>query len=85
VCGHQAVTRWISWRAGLVRPELIQVCADLATPEVAERELRALEDAAKVHPKATRRLLTLTRDAMAGNVPRRVIVQPAYEWLLSPE
>jgi predicted AAA+ superfamily ATPase len=66
-------------------PELIQVCADLATPEVAERELRALEDAAKVYPKATRRLLTLTRDAMPGNVPRQVVVQPAYEWLLIPD
>ena len=66
-------------------PELIQVCADLATPEVAERELRALEDAAKVYPKAPRRLLTLTRDAMPANVPERVLVQPAYEWLLSPD
>ena len=66
-------------------PELIQVCADLATPEVADRELRALEDAAKVYPKATRRLLTLTRDAIPANVPERVVVQPAYEWLLSPD
>lgn len=63
-------------------PELIQVCADLGTAEAAERELRALEDAAKTHPKATRRLLTLTRDAMPGDVPKDVIVQPAYEWLL---
>lgn len=29
-----------------------------------------------------RRLLTLTRDAMPDDVPRNVIVQPAYEWLL---
>jgi hypothetical protein len=27
-------------------------------------------------------LLTLTRDAMPGDVPKDVIVQPAYEWLL---
>jgi hypothetical protein len=63
-------------------PELVQVCADLGTAEVAERELRALEDVVKVYPKATRRLLTLTRDAMPDDVPKNVIVQPAYEWLL---
>jgi predicted AAA+ superfamily ATPase len=62
--------------------ELIQVCADLGTAEVVERELRALEDVAKTHPKAIRRLLTLTRDAMPDDVPKNVIVQPAYEWLL---
>lgn len=64
-------------------PELIQVCTDLGTAEVAERELRALEDVAKVYPKATRRLLTLTRDAMPNEVPKHVVVQPAYEWLLT--
>ena len=65
------------------RPELIQVCTDLGTPEVAEREIRALEDVAKVFPKGTRRLLTITRDAMPSDVPQNVVVQPAYEWLLS--
>ena len=64
-------------------PELIQVCADLGTPETTEREVRALVDAAKVYPKVTRRLLTLTRDAMPAQVPPNVIVQPAYEWLLT--
>lgn len=64
-------------------PELIQVCSDLETAEVAGRELRALEDAAKTYPKATRRLLTLTRDAIPDDVPQNVIVQPAYEWLLA--
>ncbi len=62
--------------------ELIRVCADLGTAEVADRELRALEDVAQTYPKATRRLLTLTRDAMPDNFPKNVIVQPAYEWLL---
>jgi predicted AAA+ superfamily ATPase len=64
-------------------PELIQVCADLGTPALVERDLRALEDVAKVYPKATRRLLTLTRDAMPDDVPKGVVVQSAYEWLLS--
>ncbi len=63
--------------------ELIQVCADSGTAEVAERELRALEDVAKMYPKATRRLLTLTRDSMPTDVPKNVVVQPAYEWLLT--
>ena len=64
------------------QPELIQVCADLGTAEVVERELRALEDVATKYPKAIRRLLTLTRDAMPDDVPKNIIVQPAYEWLL---
>lgn len=64
------------------RPELIQVCAGLGSPEVLERELRAIVDVATTHPNAVRRLLTLTRDAMPDEVPRNVIVQPAYEWLL---
>lgn len=63
-------------------PELIQVCADLGSTETSEREVRALEDAGKTYPQATRRLLTLTRDAMPDHVPTGVTVQPAYEWLL---
>jgi hypothetical protein len=55
----------------------------LGSPEAAERELRALEDVAKVYPKATRRLLTLTRDIMPDDVPEGVVVQAAYEWLLA--
>ena len=41
--------------------ELIQVCADLSSPETRARELRALTAAAKDHPRATRRLLVLDR------------------------
>lgn len=63
--------------------ELIQVCADLGTPEALEREVRALADAAKVYPRITRRLLTLTRDAAPTQIPPNVLVQPAYEWLLA--
>ncbi|MCL5096825.1 MAG: hypothetical protein M1608_04735 [Candidatus Omnitrophica bacterium] len=66
----------------LERPRSSTSCADLGTAEVVERELRALEDVAKTYPKATRRLLTLTRDAMPDDFPKNVIVQPAYEWLL---
>jgi hypothetical protein len=64
--------------------ELIQVCAEATDPETAERELRALTEAGAVHPSATKRLLTLTQDSMPRESPPRVIVQPAYEWLLAP-
>ena len=63
--------------------ELIQVCANQSEPTVLLREFRALESAALEYPKATKRLLTLTRDAMPSKAPANVVVQPAYEWLLS--
>jgi len=63
--------------------ELIQVCADPTAAAVAERELRALEEAGQLFPEATKRLLTLTHDAVPGEVPAGVTVQPAYQWLLS--
>lgn len=63
--------------------ELIQVCADLTVVTVAERELRALEEAGQLFPDAGKRLLTLTLDAVPREVPAGVMVQPAYEWLLA--
>jgi predicted AAA+ superfamily ATPase len=62
--------------------ELIQVCADASDPAVAERELRALEEARGRFPKAVPRLLTLTRDGAPAQHPRWVQVQPAGEWML---
>lgn len=62
--------------------ELIQACADPTDPATAARELRALDEAGAMFPRATRRLLTLTADAMPTGAPAGVIVQPAYEWLL---
>jgi hypothetical protein len=62
--------------------ELIQVCADATGPEALEREIRALDEVAQVFPRATRRLLTLTRDALPPSVPDGILAQPAYEWLL---
>jgi predicted AAA+ superfamily ATPase len=64
--------------------ELIQVCADASDPATATRELRALNEAADAHPQARCRLLTLTRDGMPAEAPPGIIVQPAYEWLLTP-
>ncbi len=63
--------------------ELIQVCADVSSPETRARELRALTAAAAEHPRATRRLLVLDRDALAQATTSAVEVQPAYEWLLA--
>jgi hypothetical protein len=63
--------------------ELLQICADLSAPETLSRELRALEAAAREHPRALRRLLVLDRDAVAGVRVPAVEVRPAYEWLLT--
>lgn len=63
--------------------ELIQVCADSTSAAVADRELRALEEAGRLFPHAGKRLLTLTLDGTPREVPAGVAVQPAYEWLLT--
>lgn len=63
--------------------ELIQVCADLSSPETRARELRALTAAAQDHPQATRRLLALDRDARTQAGASEIDVQPTYEWLLA--
>lgn len=63
--------------------ELVQVCADPSAPETLARELRALAAAAKMYPRALRRLLVPDRDARARVQAREIEVQPAYEWLLA--
>jgi len=63
--------------------ELVQVCADLSSPDTLSRELRALDAAGKEHRRAARRLLVLDRDALTAIRESDVIVQPAYEWLLA--
>src|SRR5882724_2030942 len=63
--------------------ELIQVCADATEAAVAERELRALEEAGPLFPQAGKRLLTLTHEGIPREVPSGVAVQPVYEWLLA--
>lgn len=63
--------------------ELIQVCADAGDAVTAARELRALTEAGECHATARKRLLTLTRDGLPGEVPPGVIAQPVYEWLLA--
>lgn len=63
--------------------ELVQVCADPSTPATMDRELRSLALAEPAHPRATRRLLVLTRDQAIPVETPGVTVQPAYEWLLA--
>lgn len=65
--------------------ELIQVCADVVTPETVVRELRALAEAARDHPRAVPRFLVLDRDAVARVTAAGAEAQPAHEWLLAPD
>lgn len=64
--------------------ELLQVCANPATPETLARELRGLEQAASDHPRARPRLLVLDRDFAMPAGAADVVIQPVYEWLLAP-
>jgi predicted AAA+ superfamily ATPase len=63
--------------------ELIQVCAGLSDEATLARELRALTAAGTEHPRAVRRLLVLDRDSVPRTGTPEVLVQPAYEWLLT--
>jgi predicted AAA+ superfamily ATPase len=63
--------------------ELIQVCADASDPDVGNRELRALHEASSLFPRAKQRFLTLMRDGAPAEAPIEVLVQPAYEWMLT--
>jgi len=62
--------------------ELIQVCADISETATRDRECRALEEAIREYPRAARRLLVLNSDQITVKVPRGIIIQPAYQWLL---
>jgi hypothetical protein len=61
---------------------LIQVCADASDAATLDRELRALEEAGRMHPRAAKQILVLTRDALPASVPAVVTAMPVYEWML---
>jgi predicted AAA+ superfamily ATPase len=63
--------------------ELIQVTADATAPETAEREVRALSEAAPAYPRATCRLLTLTTSGLPARVPANVVAETAWAWMLT--
>lgn len=61
--------------------ELVQVCADLSDPATRNREIRALEEAAREHPKAALHLISLEPE-IPPDVPPGITVHSAAEWLL---
>ena len=63
------------------RPELIQVCADLNTPETLQREVRALLAAAEQYPQASLHLVTMVVEA-ARALPANVTLHSAATWLM---
>lgn len=62
--------------------ELIQVCADASSSETAQRELRALEEAAGQFPSARKLLLVMNRNGVPLTIPSDVEVLSAWEWML---
>ena len=62
--------------------ELLQVCVNASDGATARRELRALREAGEAHPRARKRLLTMTHDGAPPDAPPDVTVQPAYVWFL---
>lgn len=64
--------------------ELIQVCADASDTATAARELHALAASGGMFPRASKRLITLTGDAIPLQPPAGLEVQSAAEWLLAP-
>jgi predicted AAA+ superfamily ATPase len=59
---------------------LIQVCADLDTPDTLVREVRALQDAATAWPNAALQLITFNQPK--GILPPEIQLYLASEWLL---
>ncbi|MDW8321617.1 MAG: ATP-binding protein [Armatimonadota bacterium] len=65
------------------REELIQVSADLSDPHTAEREMRALIEAAQTYRNAAPKVITLY--PYIPPVPHGVTVQTALDWFLQLE
>jgi predicted AAA+ superfamily ATPase len=64
------------------RQELIQVCSDIESPGVLERELKGLEEARGEHRTASHHLVVLSGSKPSG-CPASVRWHSASEWLLS--
>jgi len=67
------------------RITLIQVCADLSTPQTRERELRGLVQAAKTFrnlPDENLLVLTLTDGGIESFAGHHIVCRPVWEWLL---
>lgn len=61
---------------------LIQVCADLDSPDTLAREVRALQDAATAWPNASLQLITFNQPM--GILPPEIQLHMASDWLLRP-
>lgn len=66
-------------------PQLIQVAADVTSPATAERELRALREAAQETPRASLHLIVLDRDSGPAELPPDIRVHSAADWFLGLE
>ena len=62
---------------------LIQVCADLDSPDTLAREVRALQDAAMTWPNASLQIIALNRPN--GILPQEIHLHMASDWLLRLE
>lgn len=62
---------------------LIQVCADLDSPDTLAREVRALQDAAMTWPNASLQIIALNRPN--GILPQEIQLHMASDWLLRLE
>lgn len=62
---------------------LIQVCADLDSPDTLAREVRALQDASIIWPNASLQLIALNRPKSI--LPQEIQFHTASEWLLRLE
>lgn len=60
---------------------LIQVCADLDSPDTLAREVRALQDAATIWPDATLQLIAFNQPK--GVLPPEIQLHIASDWLLA--
>jgi len=63
---------------------LLQVCADLDEGATREREVRALVEAAALHPRAKPCLIVLRAPRDRSGIPDEVTILTAVEWLLEP-
>ena len=75
---------FLAHRAG-EKPRLIQVCLESEGDETWDRELRALQAAAREHPSAQSVLVTLDAVPPTRPLPRGLAWLPAAQWLLEEE
>ncbi len=76
---------FIARRRGLGDELLVQVCADATDPATRHRELRALNEAMAEHELDRGLMITMGETDTIAVDAGRVVVRPAWRWLLEPE